>query len=146
MLLFERMIGLAVPAVETGTLNRCATILTQAGFASRHGAIKAVEDTGATFTTAPELAFWLNSDEIEELSERADWPSTQTKGASRSPIHRVCAGPRRLRCASGFTFWLDYTPCLARSCPSPPYEGRVSRVVVNLADDLEASVSFTSMP
>ena len=43
-------LGLAVPAVETGTLNRSASILIQAGFNSRLAAIKAVRDIGAPFT------------------------------------------------------------------------------------------------
>ena len=43
-------LGLAVPAVETGTINRSASILIQAGFNSRLAAIKAVADTAATFT------------------------------------------------------------------------------------------------
>ncbi|MGK3600636.1 DEAD/DEAH box helicase, partial [Escherichia coli] len=34
-------LGLAVPAVETGTMNRSASILIQAGFNSRQAAIKA---------------------------------------------------------------------------------------------------------
>jgi hypothetical protein len=42
-------LGYAVSAVETGTLNRSASILIQAGFNSRLAAIKAVTDTGATF-------------------------------------------------------------------------------------------------
>ena len=44
-------LGLAVPAVETGTMNRSASIMIQAGFSSRLAAIKAVTDTEATFTT-----------------------------------------------------------------------------------------------
>ena len=51
----EYELGLAVPAVETGTMNRSASILIQAGFNSRLAAIKAVTDTGATFKTGREL-------------------------------------------------------------------------------------------
>jgi hypothetical protein len=68
-------LGLAVPSVETGTLNRSAAILMQAGFSSRLAAIKAVTETAAEFTTAGELAAWLRSDLILELSERDDWPT-----------------------------------------------------------------------
>ena len=61
-LLEDHELGLAVPAVETGTLNRSASILIQAGFNSRLAAIKAVTDTGATFQTGQELRQWLNSE------------------------------------------------------------------------------------
>ncbi|MBR0821465.1 helicase-related protein [Bradyrhizobium liaoningense] len=51
-------LGLAVSAVETGTLNRSASILIQAGFNSRLAAIKAVTDTSATFGSGQELRQW----------------------------------------------------------------------------------------
>ena len=47
--------GLAVPAGETGTIGRSASILIQSGFNSRLAAIKAVNDSGAVFTTRREL-------------------------------------------------------------------------------------------
>lgn len=72
-------LGLAVLAVETGTLNRSASILIQAGFNSRLAAIKAVTDTGAIFTTAWELRQWLNSQTVAAWSARPDWPTTETK-------------------------------------------------------------------
>jgi superfamily II DNA/RNA helicase len=71
-------LGLAVAAVETGTLNRSAALLIQAGFNSRLAAIKAVQDTNANFTSATELRQWLNSDEVIALTERADWPTPET--------------------------------------------------------------------
>ena len=45
----------AVSAVETGTLNLSASVLIQAGFASRLAAIKAVNDTAANFSNSTEL-------------------------------------------------------------------------------------------
>jgi hypothetical protein len=51
----DHELGLAVPAVETGTMNRSASILIQAGFNSRLAAIKAITDTGTMFTTGAEL-------------------------------------------------------------------------------------------
>lgn len=72
-------LGLAVPAVETGTLNRSASILIQAGFNSRLGAIKVVADTGATFQTSRELRHWLSSDVVAALSARPDWPTPESK-------------------------------------------------------------------
>ncbi len=75
----DHELGLAVPAVETGTLNRSAAILIQAGFNSRLAAIKAVTDTGATFTTAQELRRWLNSEAVAARSAQLDWPTLETK-------------------------------------------------------------------
>ena len=72
-------LGLAVSAVETGTMNRSASILIQTGFTSRLAAIKAVADTGATFTTGDDLRSWLNSDAVIDLSARPDWPTAETK-------------------------------------------------------------------
>lgn len=75
----EYELGLAVPAVETGTMNRSASILIQAGFNSRLAAIKAVTDTGATFTTGRELRAWLDSDAVAAWSAQPDWPTAETK-------------------------------------------------------------------
>lgn len=75
----EYELRLAVAAVETGTLNRSATILIQAGFNSRLGAIKVVTDTGATFQTAHELRHWLNSEALASWRERPDWPTPETR-------------------------------------------------------------------
>lgn len=75
----EHELGLAVPAVETGTLNRSAAILVQAGFNSRLAAIKAVTDTGAAFTTGQELRQWLNSEAVAAWSALPAWPTAETK-------------------------------------------------------------------
>jgi superfamily II DNA/RNA helicase len=72
-------LGLAVPAVETGTLNRSASILIQAGFNSRQAAIKVVADTEATFSTGAELRLWLNSETVATFSALPDWPTPETK-------------------------------------------------------------------
>ncbi|WP_247360676.1 hypothetical protein [Bradyrhizobium sp. 156] len=71
-------LGHAVSAVETGTLNRSASILIQAGFNSRLAAIKAVTDTGATFGNGQELRLWLASKDVVARSARADWPTVET--------------------------------------------------------------------
>ena len=68
----------AVPAVETGTPNRSAAILRQAGFASRLAAIKAVQDAEGNFHSARELEAWLKSERVEQLSAAGKWPSTET--------------------------------------------------------------------
>ena len=72
-------LGLAVPAVETGTLNRSVSYLVQAGFNSRLAAIKAVVDTGATFSSGEELRAWLRTAVVKEWTATPDWPTAATK-------------------------------------------------------------------
>jgi len=71
-------LDLAVAAVETGTLNRSASLLIQAGFNSRLAAIKVVADTGADFQSGRDLRRWLRSDLAIAWSEFADWPTPET--------------------------------------------------------------------
>lgn len=75
----DHELGLVAPAVETGTLNRSASILIQAGFNSRLAAIKVVTDTGATFQTGFALRLWLNSEAVVAFSGQPDWPTAETK-------------------------------------------------------------------
>lgn len=75
----DHELGLAVPAVETGTMNRSASILILAGFNSRLAAIKIVTDTGATFTTAPELRAWLRTPGLAAWSVQPNWPTAETR-------------------------------------------------------------------
>ena len=83
---------LAVAAVETGTLNRSAAILIQAGFSSRLAAIKAVRETGAHFLSAFELRQWLDSEQVVALTDQGEWPTPETSEmwrtfrASFSPV------------------------------------------------------------
>lgn len=72
-------LGLALSAVETGTLNHSASILIQAGFSSRLSAIKAVMDTAATFRTGHDLRQWLSSEAVTAWSAQPDWPTRETK-------------------------------------------------------------------
>ncbi|MNU29717.1 ski2-like helicase [compost metagenome] len=78
MVMEDFELGLAVPAVETGTTNRSASILIQAGFNFRLAAIKAVADTGATFTNGTELRAWLRSENTQAWSAHNDWPTADT--------------------------------------------------------------------
>jgi hypothetical protein len=80
----EFELRLAVAAVETGTLNRAAAILIQAGFTSRLAAIRAVTDTNAQFSSAFELRLWLDSEEVAALTDRGDWPTLETAEIWRS--------------------------------------------------------------
>ena len=89
-------LGLAVPAVETGTMNRSASILIQAGFSSRLAAIKVVNDTDANFTTGLQFRAWLQGPIVAAFTAQADWPSAETR-----------------------TLWLDFTQNFL------PHENRV---------------------
>lgn len=84
--------GKAVAAVETGTLNRSATILMQSGFGARSAALKIVHETGADFETARELRAWLRSDDIVERSTDASWPTPETHTLWRDYLNTVLAG------------------------------------------------------
>lgn len=71
-------LGLAVPSVENGTLNRSAAILMQAGFNSRQGAIQAATQGHAAFSSASGLKEWLDSDLVVLLADFGDWPTAET--------------------------------------------------------------------
>lgn len=79
MLLDDFELSYAVAAVETGTLNRSASILIQAGFNSRLAAIKAVTDTAATFDNFFQLKQWLASPIVIGFTAMPDWPTAETK-------------------------------------------------------------------
>lgn len=57
-------VGLVVPAIENGSLNRSSAMLMQAGFSSRSVAINTVVSTGASFTNSREFRLWLSSVEL----------------------------------------------------------------------------------
>ena len=69
----------AISAVETGTLNRSASILIQAGFNYRIAAVKAVTETKAKFQKESELRQWLKSQIVVEKIAQPDWPTAETK-------------------------------------------------------------------
>lgn len=71
-------LGLAVPSIENGTLNRSAALLMQAGFNSRKAAIYAVESTNASFTSSRGLKTWLKSDQVLALTRSLTWPTLET--------------------------------------------------------------------
>jgi len=71
-------LGLVVPAVENGTLNRSAAMLMQAGFNSRQAAIYAVNSTNATFTSGREFKVWLSSDLVHQNTLSVIWPTRET--------------------------------------------------------------------
>lgn len=57
-------VGLIVPAVENGSLNKSASMLMQAGFSSRIEAINAIQSTHASFSNSRELKTWLSSSDL----------------------------------------------------------------------------------
>jgi hypothetical protein len=75
----DHELGLAVPAIETGTMSRSASLLIQAGFNSRMAAIKVIQDTHATFGSGGELRLWLRSPGVAGWSALPDWPTAETK-------------------------------------------------------------------
>lgn len=114
-LLDDYELGLAVLAVETGTLNRSASILIQAGFNSRLAAIKAVTDTGATFPTGQELRQWLNSEAVAAWSAQPDWPTAETKAMWTEFVQNF--SPRENRTWADRRYWANVTWL---SAPPPP--------------------------
>ena len=72
-------LGVAVAAVESGTLNRAAALLIRAGFSSRLSAIKVIKDTSATFESPRQLREWLKSKDIVERTQGdPNWPTPET--------------------------------------------------------------------
>lgn len=71
-------VGILVPAIENGTLNRSASILMQAGFNSRLAAIQAISSTNANFTNSREFKAWLESDLVKQHSDTMIWPTPET--------------------------------------------------------------------
>lgn len=114
-LLDDYELGLAVLAVETGTLNRSASILIQAGFNSRLAAIKAVTDTSATFPTGQELRQWLNSEAVAAWSAQPDWPTAETKAMWTEFVQSF--SPRENRTWADRRYWANVT---WHSAPPPP--------------------------
>lgn len=68
----------ALAAVETGTLERSATLLMQSGFGSRTVAIKIARENGLDFHNSVSLRSWLKSEEAVTLSGDSSWPTPQT--------------------------------------------------------------------
>lgn len=91
----ELELGVAVAAVESGTLNRSAAILMHAGFSSRIAAIRSVVETKADFTSMGGLRKWLRSDEIKEGTLDPDWQTPHTHGLWLQFIESLAPARRR---------------------------------------------------
>ena len=70
----------AVAAVETGTLSVTVATLIKAGFASRLGAVSAVNSTGADFDDAAGMRTWLASAAVQVWSDVPTWPTPASHG------------------------------------------------------------------
>ena len=68
----------AVAAVETGTLNRSASLLMQSGFGSRSAAIKIAREGSLNFEKPRDLRKWLRSEKTTSFSDDAGWPTPET--------------------------------------------------------------------
>ena len=119
-LLEDHELGVAVPAVETGTLNRSASILIQAGFNSRLAAIKAVTDTGATFQRGQELRQWLNSEVVAACSAQPDWPTAETKAMWTEFVQSF--SPRENRTWADRRYWANVAWLGAPPPPDTPVQ------------------------
>lgn len=116
----DHELSLAVPAVETGTLNRSASILIQAGFNSRLAAIKAVVDTGAAFDTGQELRQWLSSEAVSAWSAQPDWPTPETKAMWSEFVQSFT--PRENRTWADRRYWANVTWLGAPPAPGTPVQ------------------------
>jgi superfamily II DNA/RNA helicase len=83
--------GLSVAAVEAGTLNRAASTLMRAGFASRSGALVAVESTEAAFSTPGGLHEWMISEATQAAARDSSWPTPTTRELWTSFANRTVA-------------------------------------------------------
>lgn len=120
-------LGLAVAAVETGTINRSAAILIQAGFNSRLAAIKAVTDTGADFSTLAELQAWLASDPVQALGQLPDWPTIETKGIWSSFVAGFIPREARTWSERRYWAWVQWRPNAA----IPPVDTPLRMTIIN---------------
>jgi hypothetical protein len=130
--------GLAVPAVETGTLNRAAAVLMQAGFTSRLAAIKAVTDTGATFTDYGGLKAWIGLEVIVRLTATPDWPTAATSEIWRAFL-ATFTPPERVK----WTNWTYSDQVRWKSFDLIPAAGTAIRIMQSPTD---ADVSIVLSP
>lgn len=106
----EFEVGLAISAIETGTLHQSASMLMQAGFTPRLAAIKAVADTNATFTNTAQLGAWLASDNVVGLSESGVWPTIETASIWQTFVENFVPQENRVwskRTISAHVSWAD---------------------------------------
>lgn len=101
-------LGVAVGAVETGTLNVSAAMLMHAGFSSRLAAINAVSRTQADFTTMAELRAWLRENAVASGRNDPDWPTTTSHGLWLQFIESMAPERRRFWGATTHEFDVEW--------------------------------------
>ena len=112
-------LGLAVPAVETGAMNRSASLLIQAGFSSRLAAIKAVGDTAATFVTIAELQAWLDGEVVAAFSQMPNWPTAATAGLWNAFRTGFVPAEKRIWIERRYWAWVQWRPGVLTAAGSP---------------------------
>ena len=120
-------VGLAIAAIETGTLNQSTSMLMQAGFTSRLAAIKAVSDTNATFSNTAQLGAWLASDEIIARTASAVWPTTETATMWRSFVDNFVPHENRVWSKKSISAHVDWADAV--DCPTPNQSLKVHQSV-----------------
>jgi hypothetical protein len=83
--------GLAVAAVEAGTLNRSAALLQRAGFPTRSGALAAVQSANGHFETLAQLHQWLNFEHVRLRTNSPDWPTVSAHELWCAFVNRTAA-------------------------------------------------------
>jgi hypothetical protein len=73
----EYITGGAAACTENGVPNLMAALLIRAGLPSRRAAMEAIANSDADFAELKGMREWIESDEVDELSQVADWPSAE---------------------------------------------------------------------
>lgn len=138
-------LGLAAAAVETGTLNRSAALLMQAGFTSRLSAIKVVHDSKADFTDGRALREWLGSPTVAALSEDSNWPTPET--AEIWSVFRESFSPAVNRVWRHRTYdvpltWADKQATLVTGAPAHAVTAADGKQTLILSPDFELAGSL----
>lgn len=87
--------GLAVAAVEAGTINLSAALLMRAGFPTRSGALAAVLTANGRFETLTQLHQWLNFEHVRLRTNNPDWPTPSTHELWCAFVNRTAARPAK---------------------------------------------------
>lgn len=73
--------GLAALAVEAGSSIISVITLVRSGLGSREAAAVAVKSSGASFLDRSGMRKWLESDLVQELTKKEDWPTSRSRAA-----------------------------------------------------------------
>lgn len=128
--------GLAATAVQTGTLNRTASLLVQLGFSSRLGAIAAAAKIGGSIGNRHQLHRRLQSSELRDLTEELSWPTVHSHDLWVEFVEQLEIGPENQ--------WAEATSVVPvtwegtyQPRPNVPYRARTSnngKTILELTD------------